>query len=110
MAQLSTETEPVFSSFGSDPDLGELVEMFVDEMPDRIASLSEQLDMSDWDNVRRSAHQLKGAAGSYGLSSTTPCATQLEIAVDEGQPEEQIRDAVQELIGLCSRIRAGVPE
>ena len=110
MAQFATETEPLFSSFGSDPDLGELVEMFVDEMPDRIATLSEQLDMSDWDNVRRSAHQLKGAAGSYGFSSITPYAAQLESAVDEGQPEEQIRDVVDELIGLCRRIRAGSPE
>ena len=110
MAQLSTETEPLFSSFGSDPDLGELVEMFVDEMPDRITTLSEQLDMSDWDSVRRTAHQLKGAAGSYGFDSITPCAAQLEDAVDQGQPEEQIRDAVEELIGLCRRIRAGAPE
>ncbi len=110
MSQMSTESELIFSTFGSDPDLGDLVEMFVDEMPDRIATLSEQLDMSDWDNVRRTAHQLKGAAGSYGFDSITPSAAQLEDAVDQGQPEEQIRDAVDELVGLCRRIRAGTPE
>ena len=32
----------IYSSLGTDPDLGELVEMFVDEMPDRVSTLLGQ--------------------------------------------------------------------
>ncbi len=104
----STEqTEPLYSSLGDDPDLCEIVEMFVDEMPDRVTALQTQLEEADWESLRRTAHQLKGAAGSYGFDSISPCAAILENAVRDSQPEEQIRQAVDELTNLCSRATAG---
>jgi HPt (histidine-containing phosphotransfer) domain-containing protein len=109
MTTAPTESEPLYSSLGSDPDLGEIVEMFVAEMPDRMAALTTQLDAADWEGLRRSAHQLKGAAGSHGFDSISPSAARLEDALLESQPEEQIRRAVEELADLCSRIRSGAP-
>ena len=110
MNETTSQTELLYSSLGGDPDLGEIVTLFVEEMPNRVATLLSQLETSDWEGLRRTAHQLKGAAGSYGFDVLTPSAAQLEDALRENEPEEQIRRAVDELVGMCGRARSGAPQ
>jgi HPt (histidine-containing phosphotransfer) domain-containing protein len=102
-------TEPLYSTLADDPDLGEIVEMFVNEMPDRVENLMAQLESGDWDSLRRTAHQLKGAAGSYGFETISPSAAIVEDAIRNGNPEETVRQAVQSLVDLCQRATASVP-
>lgn len=101
--------EPLYSSLGDDPDLGELVEMFVSEMPDRIAAIRASHSSGDRESLRRTAHQLKGAAGSYGFDTITAEAAKLEKRVRENAADEQVLAAVQELVALCQRATAGAP-
>ncbi|HEY4761100.1 MAG TPA: Hpt domain-containing protein [Thermoguttaceae bacterium] len=101
--------EPLYSTLGGDPDLGDLVSLFVDEMADRVANIVDLLDMRDWEGLRRAAHQIKGAAGSYGFDAISPCAGKLEFAIRDDEPEEYIRLAVEELVAMCNRARAGTP-
>jgi len=105
----SSPAEPLFSALASDPDLSELVEMYVDEMPQRIAAIQEALASGDWDELRRMAHQMKGAAGSYGFEAITPVAGAGEDTIRNQAPEEQTRQAVENLLAMCGRVRAGVP-
>jgi HPt (histidine-containing phosphotransfer) domain-containing protein len=109
MARMFTDAEPVYSTLGVDPELNEIVEMFVAEMPERVGELREQLDASDWEGLRHTAHQLKGAAGSYGFNPVTPLAARVEDSILAKEPETQIRRAVEELTHLCNRLRAGAP-
>jgi len=99
----------VYSCLAADPELGELVEMFVHEMPDRIGVLVAQAERQDWAQLTRTAHQLKGAAGSYGFHSLTPYAARLETAARQGREEKQILSALDELLDLCRHVRSGVP-
>ncbi|MBN2023614.1 MAG: Hpt domain-containing protein [Pirellulales bacterium] len=110
MSQNSMTPEVLYSDLATDPDLGELVEMFVDEMPDRVANIQNLLGAKDWEELRRAAHQLKGAAGSYGFVPIGPSAAALEESLRNAEPEERIRQAVAELCDLCNRVRAGAPE
>ena len=105
----TTTESAVYSTLGSDPDLGELVEMFVEEMPDRIAVFEAALAGGDLESLRRSAHQLKGAGGSYGFDQLTPLAEAAEFAARDGEPEEVIQRTVLELLNVCRRLRAGQP-
>ena len=89
--------------------MGELVDLFVEEMPDRVAQLLELLDQGNWEGLRRAAHQLKGAAGSYGFDAITNSADQVGENLREGKPEEEIRRAVNNLVALCNRARPGTP-
>jgi HPt (histidine-containing phosphotransfer) domain-containing protein len=98
----------VYSALGADPELAELVELFVEEMPERIARLLNALDDQDWSALTRTAHQLKGAAGSYGFHQVTPLANQLEIKLRNREPEAQIRQATLDLVKLCRQARSGV--
>lgn len=109
VTQTPDTTRLLYSSLGGDPDLGEIVELFVEEMPDRVATLLDQLEAADWEGLHRAAHQLKGAAGSYGYAPISDYAAVLEKAVGEGEPEEQIREAVDALADICRRARGGTP-
>ena len=99
----------VFSTLGSDADLADLVDLFVAEMPERIARVMELLGKHDWPSLARTAHQLKGAAGSYGFHQVTPLARHLELTLCNQEPESQIEQAALELIDLCHRVRRGSP-
>ena len=87
-----------------DPEFGELITLFVGEMPDRIKVLETQAKSRDWSGLARSAHELKGAAGTYGFGAITPSAARLEAAAGEAQPEERMVSAVDEVVNLCRRI------
>ena len=104
------ETPGIYSDFGGDPELSFLVEMFVDEMPERIATITNALDSGDLESVQRTAHQMKGACGSYGFDQLTPYALAVEYSVRESKGLEEIRSAVGELIDVCEQVRAGEPQ
>ena len=104
-----TDMQPLYSTLGADPDLGEIVEMFVDEMPERISNLLDHFNTSNWEELRRAAHQLKGAAGSYGFDPISPAAARLECAVRDTKPENEIRRTLDDLVSLCQQANAGAP-
>jgi HPt (histidine-containing phosphotransfer) domain-containing protein len=110
MDQATVDRGYVYSRLAGDPDLREIVDLFVEEMPGRVSSMLEQLLAADWEALRRSAHQLKGAAGSYGFDPISPSAGKVEAAIRDGEPEQRIRETVDELVDLCTRARCGLPQ
>jgi HPt (histidine-containing phosphotransfer) domain-containing protein len=102
-------TEFVYSSLADDPDFSDLVEKFVQKIPHRISEMETHLQSHNWQLLARTAHQLKGASGSYGFETLTPYAEHLETAAKEAQPEDQILAAFKELLDFCRRLRAGAP-
>jgi len=109
MTTTTANASDIYSTFGDDPDLGDLVEMFVSEIPDRIATLLEAFETGDTESLRRTAHQLKGAAGSYGFDQLTPYSAALERSVIDACPEETVQQTLQELVGICKLVRTGTP-
>lgn len=103
---MKTETEPLYSRFAADPDMSELANMFVEEMPARIRCLKELLESGDWQELGRFAHQLKGSAGGYGFDQLTPFAAKLEAAIRNGEAEATISADADELGDACGRVRA----
>lgn len=103
----ATHPELIYSTLGGDPDLGDIVDLFVEEMPDRINALLAQLQSGDWEALRRTAHQIKGAAGSYGFEAISPGAAVVEMAIRGGEEEARIRESVAALVALCRRARPG---
>lgn len=101
---------PLYSDFGADDELADLVEMFVAEMPQRISALETLAAAHDWDEVGRTAHQLKGSSGSYGFQQLTPAASRVEEAIRGHEPEAMVLRAVAELLSLCRSVRAGTAE
>ncbi|GAB4128411.1 MAG: hypothetical protein Kow0040_03140 [Thermogutta sp.] len=104
-ASLAKESRWIYSEIGEDPELRDLIQLFVDEMPARISTFEDLLKEEKWDELRRSAHQLKGAAGSYGFGSVTAAAAAVEQAIRQELPFEEVRRRLDELIDLCQRAR-----
>ncbi len=95
---------PVRSEFADDAEMTELVQMFVDELPERISQLNEAWNSADCQRLEHIAHQLKGASAGYGFSVVGEAAAQLEESVR--QAEDNLSAATRqfdELVDLCRR-------
>lgn len=99
----SSPKTPLVSNFANDPDMQDLVELFIDELPERIQSLRESFEQQQFDELKRFAHQIKGAGGGYGYPVLTIAARQLEQAVANNLEIESISKSLNELISLCER-------
>lgn len=110
MSNALNKPQPIYSTLAGDPDLREIVELFVEELPKRAAGIRQRFEAADWEGLCRLAHQLKGAAGSYGFLPITPAAARVENAVRQALSEQEICRAVEELLAMCESVRAGVPE
>jgi histidine phosphotransfer protein HptB len=100
----------LYSTLANDPDLSEIVDMFVDEMPQRINKIRELYHSNNMEELARIAHQLKGAAGSYGFMEIGPFAAKLEEVAQDRLSEAEISKSVDELCEICKCVRTGSPE
>ncbi len=102
---MSTPRNPLVSEFANDPDMVELVELFVSEIPDRVESLRTCWNDRDIERLARLAHQLKGASAGYGFSPIGVAAGDLEQALRSGIEEniQEVTKRLDELVALCNR-------
>ncbi|MDR2761869.1 MAG: Hpt domain-containing protein [Planctomycetaceae bacterium] len=94
--------KPIYSSLTDDPEILELVSMFVNEMPKRIAQFNALLESDDTKGLLNFAHQLKGSAGSYGFAELSSAAAEIVSAIKNEKPKNKIIVLVKNLIELCN--------
>ncbi|MCX5689487.1 MAG: Hpt domain-containing protein [Planctomycetota bacterium] len=99
---------PVRSQFANEPEMRELVELFVGELPQRTQTLMDAYTAQQWEIVQRISHQLKGASAGYGFPTIGAAAGRVEEVVKSGpiSTEEtvaQLTESVKQLISLCQR-------
>ncbi len=105
----SDSTTPIYSIYENDECFGDLVELFVQEMPQRVEVLQSNASPGLWAELKRYAHQLKGSAGSYGFGSITDLAAALEAALSDHSNEEAVLERLAALVEACQRVRFGDP-
>ena len=94
---------PIYSTFADDPDFGDLLEMFVETIPEKRQSIQEAFATGDLCGVRTQAHQLKGAGGGYGFGGLTGVAAELEDAC-AASDIEHVRPAFDRLLNYLDRL------
>ncbi len=72
--------EVIYSEYADDSDLVDLIDEFVAGLEGDIKSMRRALESSDHDRLRRLAHHMKGAGGSYGYQVLTEAGKILEGA------------------------------
>ncbi len=97
--------------------LSELVDLFLDDAPRRIAALRSALASGSADAARIAAHTLKGSAGNLGVRVLAAAAGRVETAVRAGDSsvlagapdvlEAELARAVPALRAACAEILAG---
>lgn len=109
----SAPLTPLQSEFASDPDMSELIDLFVTELPARVDSIVAAFRSGDADVVKRISHQLKGAAGGYGFPTMGEAASVVErtlkTSADPQQALASMTDQVRALVDLCCRAAASSP-
>lgn len=100
---MNEKKQPIYSALAAEEDLREIIVMYVDEMPERIAGLQNAFDEKRWEDLRTATHQLKGSAGSHGFAALSRAALELEDALKSSRPEDQIAEALGNLVELCRR-------
>jgi CheY-like chemotaxis protein/HPt (histidine-containing phosphotransfer) domain-containing protein len=108
--QLSAKV-PLLSEFAQDPGMQEVIDWFVERLPERMQSMRAAASQGDRQSLRRLAHQLKGAASGYGYPSITHVAAELERTAQDsvtGQGETaQWKSCLEQLSSLCQLAQAG---
>ncbi|MEZ6244301.1 MAG: Hpt domain-containing protein [Phycisphaerales bacterium] len=98
--------DAICSQYANDPDMVEIVELFVRELPKRLCSLREAFEQDNHDSLRTLSHQLKGSAPGYGFPSIGRLAGRLEATLREPDAsQDAVRGQLEDLIALCERAR-----
>ena len=96
------------SELAGDPSMAAIIDQFVAGLPEQVTRMRNAFGGGCHEDLRRGAHQLKGAAGGYGYSSLTEKAQVLQKAAEAGDPEAEglaLRE-VQELTESIVRGRS----
>ena len=94
---------PLRSSLRDEPGFDELIELYLDGVPEKRRRLREAVGRSDWAALGDLAHRLAGSAAGYGFGPAGEAAARVADAVRE----ERRRDAVSaagDLDGLLRRL------
>ena len=104
MPQEDPSVEPILSEFTDDNEMLELIQSFVDEMPDRISELEAAWRSADAETLERVAHQLKGASAGYGFAILGEAAAELEASVKSIDSDlEAAANEFHQLVNICGR-------
>jgi HPt (histidine-containing phosphotransfer) domain-containing protein len=102
---------PLLSDFAGDPEMGELIEYFLEQLPAHVDKIVTAVETGDARTLGTIAHQLKGSGAGYGFAPITSSAATLEDAVRGGEADiDVLRAKVDDLIQLCQRaVASGDP-
>ena len=106
---MATDTSAAIRSrFADDPDMADLIQEFVGELASRADALSADLRAGRTDDLRRRAHQLRGAAAGYGFPEISGAAGALEDCLRQGAPvgDQRVATLASSLESLCRRATA----
>ena len=78
---------------------------YIKDMPTKIEAMTTQCNCQDYAALQIAARQLRESAGAYGFEQIAPYAQKLETIAKAAQPTEQIRKALDELVGICKTIQ-----
>jgi HPt (histidine-containing phosphotransfer) domain-containing protein len=79
-----------------DPDIEDLIPVFLDKLEEEIQAVPGLLDRTNYEEVRTWGHSLKGAGSGYGFDFVTQIGQSIELAAKAQDPEE-VRRLVAEL-------------
>lgn len=106
MSEFNQHGAALVSTLASDPDMRDLVEMFVGDLPGRVAAMEAALAAADCVALSRLSHQLKGAAGGYGFPAITDAARTLEASARAQAEFTALEQQFKALADLCKRATA----
>lgn len=100
--EIAEKAKDWIDDYGAD-FLVELIDVYLDDTPTRLAQLRQALDGGDAETMTREAHTLKSSSANVGAMALSALAQQVELAGRNGRT-----DCVAGEIGRMSAIFARV--
>ena len=99
---------PIHSTYAGDPEMKELIELFLRELPTRIEAIRAALDAGDTSAITRLTQQLRGSSAGYGFPMLGSAAGVVEdrlrnLHQDAPRTLAGIRAEVDALVDMCRR-------
>lgn len=91
----------MISEFIDDPDMAEIIAGFVGRLGGQFVAMGQAFADGQYDELRRLAHMLKGAGGSYGYPALTDACKALEDAAKAH--DNSAVDAALDMVGAMIR-------
>lgn len=66
----------------------EIIDIYIQEYPERIESLTKNIEEKDLDKLLKSAHSMKGVTANFFDKETEELARQLEIKAKDKDPSD----------------------
>jgi HPt (histidine-containing phosphotransfer) domain-containing protein len=95
------DSEPVIVHI--DEAFEPLIPTFMANRQREVLTMTQSLAQADFDQVRKIAHGIKGAGGSYGFDEMTAIAAKLEQAAKTGD-RQGMRDNLSLLASYLERV------
>ncbi len=89
--------------------VAQLMREFREELPGRAELIGKAYDDKDRTQLMRLTHQLKGAAGIYGLNQISDTARLVHQLAQEDVALEELQATVAELVEMCKQAAAQAP-
>jgi HPt (histidine-containing phosphotransfer) domain-containing protein len=87
--------------------LVELIDVYLDEAPARMAQLQLAVDGHDAETLSREAHTLKSSSANVGAMTLSAMAQQVEIAGRTGKTEN-LADVVRHMAATFAQVRTAL--
>jgi CheY-like chemotaxis protein len=97
--------EPLVSALLHEAGMTEVIDQFVDKLPDVIMRLEAAHGSADVAELAREARRVKGEAAGVGFDSITAAAGAVEEAANAGAAPNDLRPRLTDLIRLCMAAR-----
>lgn len=104
--QIATALEggEIFSFLSDDPDYHKAIETFVENLPERIKEMQQDLDDENLQDLNFKVHALKGLGGFAGFPIYTQMAKSIEQAIKDSQVD-QVKTKIDEMVNICRRTK-----
>jgi len=97
--------EPIYSDFEGDPAMHDIIQMFVDDLPKRVRSLTEAIRQCDSKESEIQIRALKASTGACGFLGLSEAADAIENALIDGADVETVEGEFKRFIRQCMRVR-----
>ena len=103
------KTNPIFSDFSDDDSMGKIIQIFLNEIPQRIELIESSFHSGNKEQLCKIIHQLKGAGGGYGFKLITSNAMAFEKKIKQAADnwQQATTKALEEFVDILHRAYAG---
>jgi len=102
--------QPLRSTLASDPDMHELIQLYIQDLPTRLEGIRSAMSTGNLNEVRRLSHQLRGASAGFGFAPIGLVAAEVEETIkaihEQADAMDRVRPLVEKLDALCRRVAA----